>query len=299
MTCPNCGANNIDGSSFCIKCGTNLKDIQQSNSNVDNATIQNEQQMTYKQEQPMQQPVYNQTQNNYQQSVNNQNNNISTAHLNYLTYIIAILLNPFKSFKEEEAKLCNTKTSLIFSSIIAVAMMLITLLKSMIVVVFTKSMDYSTFKYKTSIDFSRLKDLDWLSLIGKNLLIFAGVVVALALVYYIVSLIFKKSANFIKLLSISATSLIPYILLGMIVSPLIGKIWAPLSVFAMVIGAVYSLLIFINLINEDLSFDSIDLKIYFHLICLSILGSAGYYLYMKLMVSSVSTNINDILNMFG
>lgn len=300
MTCPNCGANNIDGSSFCIKCGTNLKDVQV-NINVNNAPMQSEQPMNNQQEQPVQQPVYNnQPQNNYQQPMNNQNNvNVSNAPLNYLMYIVAILLKPFKCFKEEETKLCNTKTSLIFSSIIAGAMMLITLFKAMIAVVFTKTMDYSTFKYKTSVDFSRLKDLDWLSLIGKNLLIFAGVIVAISLVYYIVSLIFKKSTNFIKMLSISATSLIPYIVLGMIVSPLIGKIWAPLSIFAMVIGAVYSLLIFINLMNEDLVFDSVDAKIYFHLICLSILGSAGYYLYMKLMVSSVSNNLNDLLNLFG
>ena len=224
MTCPNCGANNIDGSSFCIKCGTNLKDVQV-NINVNNAPMQSEQPMNNQQEQPVQRPVYNnQLQNNYQQPMNNQNNvNVSNAPLNYLMYIVAILLKPFKCFKEEEAKLCNTKTSLIFSSIIAGAMMLITLFKAMIAVVFTKTMDYSTFKYKTSVDFSRLKDLDWLSLIGKNLLIFAGVIVAIALVYYIVSLIFKKSTNFIKMLSISATSLIPYIVLGMIVSPLIGK----------------------------------------------------------------------------
>lgn len=25
MTCPKCNANNIEGSSFCVKCGTNLK----------------------------------------------------------------------------------------------------------------------------------------------------------------------------------------------------------------------------------------------------------------------------------
>lgn len=300
MTCPNCGANNIDGSSFCIKCGTNLKDVQV-NINVNNAPIQSEQPMNNQQEQPVQRPVYNnQPQNNYKQPMNNQNNvNVSNAPLNYLMYIVAILLKPFKCFKEEEAKLRNTKTSLIFSSIIAGAMMLITLFKAMIAVVFTKTMDYSTFKYKTSVDFSRLKDLDWLSLIGKNLLIFAGVIVSIALVYYIVSLIFKKSTNFIKMLSISATSLIPYIVLGMIVSPLIGKIWAPLSIFAMIIGVVYSLLIFINLINDDLVFDSVDSKIYFHLICLSILGSAGYYLFMKLMVSSVSNNLNDLLNLFG
>ena len=209
------------------------------------------------------------------------------------------MLNPFKAFKEEEAKLSNSKTSLTFSSIIAGSMMIITLLTTIFSNIFTKTMDYSTFKYKTSVDFSRLKDLDWLSLIGKNLLIYAGVVVGIAGVYYIVSLIFKKSANFIKYLSISATSLIPYVVLGMVVSPLIGKIWAPLSIIAMVVGAVYSLLIFINLIGNELSFDSVDLKIHFHLICLSILGSSLYYLYMKFMMSSVSSSISDIFDMFG
>lgn len=295
MTCPNCGANNIDGSSFCIKCGSNLKEIQQTTP-LNSTPIQNQQTVNIEQ----QQPIYNQQQNNIQQPINNvQTANVSNAPLNYLMYIIAVLLKPFKCFKEEETKLCNTKTSLILSSIIAGVMMLINLVTSMISVVFVKTMDYSTFKYKTSVDFSRLKDLDWLSLIGKNLLIYAGVIVAIALVYYIVSLIFKKSSNFIKMLSISATSLIPYIVLGMIVSPLIGKIWAPLSIFAMVIGAVYSILIFINLMNDDLVFDNVDMKIYFHLICLSILGSAGYYLYMKLMVSGISSDLNDILNLFG
>lgn len=297
MICPKCGANNIDGSSFCIKCGTNLKELQV-NMNVNNTPLENQQPVNNQSEQHIHQPVHDQPQNNYQQHINNSEINASQAPLNYLMYIVAILLKPFKCFKEEEAKLRNTKTSIIFSAIIAVVMMLIMLFKSMIAVVFTKTMDYSTFEYKTSVDFSRLKDLDWVSLIGKNLLIFAGIIASIALVYYIISLIFKKTTNFIMMLSISATSLIPYIILGMIVSPLIGKIWAPLSIFAMVIGSVYSLLIFINLMNETLVFDSIDTKIHFHLICLSILGSAGYYLYMKLMISSVSNDLNSLLNLF-
>ena len=28
MICPNCNSNNIEGSSFCVKCGANLKEIQ-------------------------------------------------------------------------------------------------------------------------------------------------------------------------------------------------------------------------------------------------------------------------------
>ncbi len=321
MICPKCGANNIDGSSFCIKCGTNLKEMpQMTQQPINNVPTQNVQpqnnQVTQMAAQPVmnqvqtnydqpvinnQQPVINtQPQTNYQQPVINQNNaNVNNSPLNYLTYIINVLLKPFKTFKEEETKLCNPKTSLIFSAIVAVAMMLITLFKAMISSIFVKTIDRSTYEYKTTVDFSQLKNLDWVGLLVKNLLIFAGVIVAIALIYYIVSLMFKKSTNFIKMLSVSATSLIPYIALGMIVSPILGKIWTPLSIIATVIGAVYSLLIFINLMNEDLVFDNVDLKIYFHLICLSVLGSAGYYLYMKFMVSSVSKDLNDLLNIFG
>jgi len=316
MICPKCGANNIDGSSFCIKCGTNLKEMSQMTQQpINNMSTQNVQpqnnQVTQMAAQPVinnQQPVINNQQpviNNQPQTINqqpviNQNNaNVNNSPLNYLTYIINVLLKPFKTFKEEETKLCNPKTSLIFSAIVAVTMMLITLFKTMISSIFVKTIDYSTYEYKTTVNFSQLKNLDWVGLLVKNLLIFAGVIVAIALIYYIVSLMFKKSTNFIKMLSVSATSLIPYIALGMIVSPILGKIWTPLSIIATVAGAVYSLLIFINLMNEDLIFDNVDLKIYFHLICLSILGSAGYYLYMKLMFSSVSKDLNDLLNIFG
>lgn len=290
MICPNCSANNIEGSSFCIKCGQNLKETQKTFS--DNSVFTQNPQIIKDSPELL---IDNQTLNNIQPFTTT----ISNAPFNYLKYIIGVLLRPFKAFKEEEVKLCDTKTSLIFSSIIAVVMMLINLFTAMISVIFTKTLNYSTFKYQTSIDFSRLKDLDWLNLIGKNLLICAGIIVAIAFVYYIVGLVFKKSTNFIKILSVSATSLIPYVVLAMIVSPLIGKIWAPLSMIAMVVGTVYSMLIFINIMNDELVFDNIDFKIHFHLICLSILGSAGYYLCMKLMVSGISSNINDLFNIFG
>ena len=75
MTCPNCGANNIDGSSFCIKCETNLKDAQV-NINANNAQIQSEQPMNNQKEQLVQQPDSSkQPQNNYQQPMNNTYNN--------------------------------------------------------------------------------------------------------------------------------------------------------------------------------------------------------------------------------
>ena len=299
MICPNCGMNNTDDSIFCIKCGKKVKETQQLNSEETNyAQVQIQQESTNAAKIQDYSSVNNVQVQTQQLLKNNINKNTNEISFKYFKYILFALLKPFESFKEEETKLCNTKVSLVFSLIISVLMMLVALFKNIITTVFSKTLDYSTFNYKTNVDFSRLKDLDWISLIGKNLLIFIGMIVAIAFIYYIVSLIFKKSVNFIKVLSISSTSLIPYIVFGMVMSPLIGLIWKPLSVIMTVIGIVYSFLILVNLMNKDLTFDNEDKKIYFHLICLAIIGSAGYYLYIKLMTSAVSNNINDILNMF-
>jgi len=219
--------------------------------------------------------------------------------LNYLMYIVSVLLKPFQTFKEEENKLKDTKNSLILSMIIAGGMMLISLFKAMINAVIVKRMDYSTFTFKTSIEFSNLKNLDYLSLIGKNLLIYSGVILAIATIYYLASLVIKKEINFIKLLSITSTSIIPFVILGMVASPVLGKIWTPLSIIILIIGIVYSILIFIYLIKEDINFLKKDNEIYFHLVCLSILGSAGYYLCIKLLTSGVTDQISDYLELFS
>ncbi len=324
MNCPKCGSQNISGSTFCIKCGANLKEnivqtqqqiYEQSNNNVQNSEYVNlnTEQPTYN-NQPVEQPLnqsrqsYSQVQvnqtpvNQYQQPANEpaiNNINIDNRPLNYLMYIVAVLLKPVRCFKEEENKFNSAKTSIIFSSIVAVGIMLINLIKTMISTIFSKSFDYTTFKLKTSVDFSNLKDLDYLNLIGKQLLIYAGIIFVIALVYYLASLVVKKQVSFTKMLAVSATSVIPFTVLSMIVSPLLGKIWAPLSVISLVVGIVYSLLIFITLINKDITFENGDSRIYFNLICLSILGSAGYYVYMKLLMSGIGSKVSDLLDLFS
>ncbi len=300
MTCFNCGAENVDGSSVCINCGSNLGIDPRLN--INNEGIKNsesvEQQLVEEPKINISQPINNQVVNS-QANFDQQPINITTSPLNYLKFITAVLIKPFKYFKEEESRLCETKTSIILSLIVALGMVFIRLIETIFSTVFAKTLDPSTLTYKTTLDFGRLKNVQWGDLLGKNLLIYAGVVVGIALVYYILSLMFKKNVNFLKMLSISATSIIPYILLGMIVSPIVGKIWFPLSIVSMFAGGIYSILIFVNLIDDAVLFDNVDTKIYFHLIGLTILGCVGYYLYIKLLESSVTNSINDLLNILG
>lgn len=280
MICPNCGGENTEGSIFCVKCGINLKET----------TTQDEIKTT--------EPNQKKEQLNNQSTNQQKFEEVKKTAVHYFKYAKDVLLNPYKTFKEKETKLTETKNALIFSGILAVVMMLITLLTSMITSIFVKELSAKTLKLHTVVKFSNLGNLNYLVLIGRNLLIYAGIIAAIAGVYYIVSLIFKKESKFTKLLSISATSIIPFIALGMILSPILSLIWTPLSIIAKVGGLVYSILIFMSLIKEELSFETKDLEIKFHLICLTILGTIGYYLYIKLFMVTVNSGLNDLLNIF-
>lgn len=281
MNCSKCGTLNSSDSKFCMTCGQILNEEPQ--------VIETPVQPTNVE------PVYNQPV--YTEPVIS--NKAKEGTVNVIKYVIGILLKPFKSFKDEEEKFTEPKNSIILAGIIAAAMMLIKLLTSIINVIFVKKFDVSTFKYKTSIDFSQVLELDYISLIGKNLLIYAGIIAGIALIYYLASLIIKKEVNYVKTLAITATSFIPYIVLGMIASPLLGKIWGVLSIVAIIIGLVYSLMIFFTLIKEEIEFEDKDSSIYFHSACVSVILIAGYYICMKLLTETISGGLGDYLDFFN
>lgn len=295
MECSKCGTYNSEGFKFCVKCGNNLEDTSTNDNVSENSTSV----------QPnLNDNVVPAQQNESMSSVQHTNNtsnkkNTNNISLNYFRYITSFLLKPFQTFKQEENKLSDTKISLILSGIVACAMMIINLLTSMISVIFVKTMDYSTFKYKTEINFEGLKNLDYVSLIFKRLLIYAAIIAAIAGIYYLASLVVKKSLSFIKTLSISASSLMPYAVMCMVVSPILGKIWEPLAVISAVIGIVYSIAIFVVLINDNIKFDRKDFEIYFHSVCITILVTAGYYAYIKLITSEITNQMGSYLDLFS
>lgn len=287
MVCPKCGANNIDGSSFCVKCGNNLNNNIEQNINEEQSNINN-------------QNINPTPVNQVNVAVNSKDIvQSSSVKFNYFTYLFAIFIKPFTCFKEEENKLNKPKIAILLSVLIASVMTLINLFTSMISAIFVKKMDVKTFKFKTVVQFSNLKNLDYVDLIFKKFLMFVGIIALIALVYFLVALIFKKKANYVKNLAITCSSLIPYLLIGMVAAPILGKIWSPLNFILLILSIIYSLLIFMNLMNEELKFDNIDIKIYFHLICLGILAIILYYLFMSIFLKGITNGItkgitNDI-----
>ena len=308
MNCPNCGAENASNSSFCIKCGAKLINDQSNNLNqnisLSSNLIQNDG-ISVPNDNYNQGIVYQNIKQaeNIQVNTNSMNKGSTSvkpgSELNYFSYIINILLKPIKTFKEEEKKF-DTKTSLIFSGIVAVMLMIINLIKNIFSVILVKKFDYNTLKIKTSIEFSNLKNLEWFDLIVKRLLLFAAIIAVIALVYYLAGLVIKKEANYAKNLSIVSSSFIPYALFGMIVAPLLGKIYGELYLIVLIIATIYSISIFITLINYSMKLENNDQAIYLHVICLSLLIISSYYLYTKVFLTSfLESKISSSLNYFN
>lgn len=315
MNCPNCGTLNKEGSNFCIKCGQKLMsegvnnvvstetnvDIKTltENNNVSNLNIQNINDVK--------------TQNNLIENNTMQNNNLqndSTANssvnqdavkisfIGYFFIIVAVILKPFTSLKEELHKFDGFKNSAILSLIISGMATIMNLLSKMWFIVRVREYSWEKGRYITSWVWGNLKNIEYIEVIAKNFLIYLGTIVVVAVIYYLGSLIIKKQVNFSRLLGISALALTPLLICSLVLSPLLSMILSELMIPIIIIGVVYTMVIFYEGINNELLLEG-NIKYYFNLVCFSVLGITVYYLGMKILISSISGGLSNLTNIFG
>ena len=143
-------------------------------------------------------------------------------------------------------------------------------------------------QYKTQ-NIKNLKDLNYFDLIVKNLFWSIVVIAAVAGIYYIVSMIMKKNANYFRLASITAVAFVPVYAAGF-VSIIVAYIYAPLSAFLVFAACLYSFLIFIHAIDNEVEFKDADFKVFFHTICLTVVFIVAYYVLSNSIGSMTSLN---------
>lgn len=303
MNCSNCGTFNNQGSKFCIKCGQALVNNQDGNVVQNQAYQESSFQGMNNNPNPIENNVQSTmnaqpTQTYSQSTTNNPSENPKVSFMEYFFIILAVIMKPFTSFKEELNKFNPFKNSAILSLIVSGTATIVNLITSMLTVVRVKSFNWSSGGYTTTWTWENLKNLDYVKIIGKNFLIYIGIIVAIACVYYIASLIVKKQINFSRLLGISALAVAPMILCTLVLSPLLSIIYAGLGMGVTIVGVVYTLLLLYEGMNSEIVLEG-NAKYYLNLICLSILGVAAYYLFMKLFMSSISNGLGDLMDLFG
>ena len=141
-----------------------------------------------------------------------------------------------------------------------------------------------------------MKNLDYVDVIGKSFLVFLGIILIIAGVYYIVSVIMKKQTSCSRMCGIASISVVPMYLGVLLLSPLLSLISSKFSMPIVLIGGVYTILLIYEAMNSELHFEE-NIKYYFNLLCLSIIGIASFYIYSEFLGTSNISSVEDILDM--
>ena len=312
MNCPNCGAVNNPGSKFCIRCGTNIEGVQvqtEQPSQVGTATQQPVNQNINPVPSQVTNASVNQNTSNVQVSPNSSQNNqtinnqttSSTNKISIVQYffiIMSVILKPFTAFKEELKKFDVFKNSMIMSLIVSGVSTLINLITTMLNAIIVKSYSWSSGKYTTTWVWENLKDLNYVEIIFKNFLIYLGVIFAIAVVYYLASLVVKKQTNFARLLGIYSLVVTPVLICSLLLAPILSLIWAELAMPVIIIGLIYTIILLYENMNNEILLEG-NVKYYFNLVCLSILAVVIYFLYMKLVIGPATDGLEEIFDLFS
>ena len=92
--------------------------------------------------------------------------------------------------------------------------------------------------------------------------------------------------------------IVPLYISALILAPILNLIWTPLGMVVTVMGGVYSLLMIYETMNDEVALEG-NVKYYFNLVCLSILLTSVYYVYIEFMLSPITDELGGILDYFG
>lgn len=273
--CPNCGITNLANAKFCIKCGANLEVNNNMNSELQNNNFDN--------------GTYNNMNNT--NNVNSYNNNqVSSGKLDYVKYLLGSLLKPYDTYKNNESTLGDIKNASILTLIVVGIMTAINLFSTMISAVRHKSF----FSGEVTWNWDNLGDVEYFKVIGLDLLVYAGIIAAIAGVYYLGSLVIKKNAKFSNLIGAATTSVVPFATCSLLLSPILSMIYSPLGIATTVVGFVYTLVTLIELVNDIVVIDNKNTRIYYHLVCLSTVIIVGGFIAYKVLVNSIFGGLDSL-----
>ena len=188
------------------------------------------------------------------------------------------ILNPVTSVEGNVLALENTKNTFTFAGIITLVITIANMLSTMITTIFAKECDWWTNKCSFHVSFGNLDSLDYVYLIIVSLIKYAVMVLAIAGVYYIGSLILKKSANYVKTLALVSFAVIPSIIANFAAS-IFGIVYQPLAILVGTIGSIYTILILCFNVKAELKINDIDKLILFNSIVLAIVKLLEYFVF--------------------
>jgi hypothetical protein len=181
---------------------------------------------------------------------------------------IKFIKSPLTAKKENLEKYDDIKEAGIYAVFVSLLVVIANLVTTMLNTIVTR-----TYTGSIELSFDGLGDLKYLDLIFVNFLWYIGVIVVIALVYFIVMKIKDMKANYGRLLYITTGSIISYYLAITLVAPIITLISPKLYLINIIVSLsalMYGMIVFYELVNEELKLTG-DKKIFFNMVCTIIL----------------------------
>lgn len=205
--------------------------------------------------------------------------NFSTSLKDTLKTLKEVFVKPASS---DTKKFADVKKAGIFAGFAAVIYIIIELISAIIQTVVTKSCEnfslssFSCSSYKTKVDFNNLNNFDFFKALGDSALTLIGTVAVVAIVVYIMGLIFKKQPKFVKLVAIVVAGLAP-IFAATLISSVLAFVWAPLAFFVIFAALTASLAYTINAVSKEIVFEG-DKKLFFHIATITVIFVVAYFI---------------------
>lgn len=201
------------------------------------------------------------------QEVKQENNIKLESKFNLFLYVFKSFIKPYDEYKSNEETLSKPKNNLLIALVIILAYTVFSLFGTMISAV----RETGFFSSDVTWVWSNLKNVPYIKHIFITFILYAVILYTISGVYFLAGLVMKKEVNFMKISSAVLTSFIPITLISVFINITSWFLPALLTILISVFAGIYSVLIFLELMNDQTKIENNNNKIYFNLSCISIL----------------------------
>ena len=289
MKCPNCGKDVKEGAKFCVSCGNALTEEKSEE------TVKVEQQDNSQKVEEVKEKVSAKVSEFKATAKKAADSDFMKVVLSSLMFLVNILLKPIRTLKSKIEYYSDPKNGFILAGVVALATMIVRVVVEFVMALIQKQCTASIFGKGTCATIGeKLKAIPWMDITLKHLLIILIAMFAVAGIYYIASLIAKKTANFMRLLTITAVAFVPACVATYLLCPIFGWLNIHFGVIVGIVGMIYSLVIFFTAIKDEFKFDNADKAVYFHLICASVILIVVYFVGYNMTVGAINNSLGSL-----
>ena len=280
MLCPNCQTENDDSANFCTNCRTSLNGTAEAPAAPAAAPAAAEAPKAASAEKP-----------------------------NFFAIMLAGVLKPMTTFKENLAKFADFKNAAILGLIIAGAATIFSTITTVVTLVRTEecvencssswfSSSTKEKKYETKWKWENLNNTDWFKVVGQTFLINAFTLCALSGAFFGTAKLMKsEKANFGRMLAVASIGSIPTVVVTFI-APVIAGINATIAGILTMAAIAYSFSIIWVGLNEESGVEG-DKKVYLNIIALACVAVAYYILFRILYGEMADLMFGGLFSLSG